>query len=48
MYEHPLGSDARIIGEVVGAHPSTVLMKTAIGGARFVDVLFGEQLRRIC
>jgi hydrogenase expression/formation protein HypE len=25
-----------------------VLMKTAIGGTRVVDVLFGEQLPRIC
>jgi hydrogenase expression/formation protein HypE len=47
MREHPLGREARIIGEVVDDHPGMVLMKTAIGGARIVDVLFGEQLPRI-
>ena len=45
---HPLGADSRIIGEVVEPHPGMVLMKTAIGGTRVVDVLFGEQLPRIC
>lgn len=48
MREHSLGRDARIIGEVVADHPRMVLMKTEIGGTRVVDVLFGEQLPRIC
>ena len=48
MRQHPLGRDARIIGEVVAQHPRLVLMQTEIGGTRVVDVLFGEQLPRIC
>jgi hydrogenase expression/formation protein HypE len=48
MREHPLGRDARIIGEVVDDHHGMVLMKTGIGGTRVVDMLFGEQLPRIC
>jgi hydrogenase expression/formation protein HypE len=48
MREHPLGRDARIIGHVVADHAAMVLMKTEIGGTRVVDVLFGEQLPRIC
>jgi len=48
MREHPLGRDAQMIGEVVSEHPGMVLMKTGIGGTRVVDVLFGEQLPRIC
>jgi hydrogenase expression/formation protein HypE len=48
MREHPHGREARIIGEVVDDHPGMVLMKTGIGGTRVVDVLFGEQLPRIC
>ena len=48
MRKHPLGGDAQVIGEVVSAHPGMVLMKTAIGGTRVVDVMFGEQLPRIC
>jgi len=48
MHEHALGEDARIIGEVVADHPRMVVMKTQVGGKRVVDVLFGEQLPRIC
>lgn len=48
MRQHPLGREARLIGEVVADHPRRVLMKTEIGGTRVVDVLFGEQLPRIC
>jgi hydrogenase expression/formation protein HypE len=48
MRSHPLGRDARIIGRVVREHASLVLMKTAIGGTRIVDVMLGEQLPRIC
>ncbi len=43
-----LGRDAAIIGEVVAEHPGMVLMKTQIGGTRVLDVMFGEQLPRIC
>ena len=48
MRAHPLGAEAMIIGEVVGDHPGTVLMRTRIGGMRVVDMLSGEQLPRIC
>lgn len=48
MRAHPDGTDARIIGE---AHEDTrprVVMRTAFGGSRVVDMLIGEQLPRIC
>lgn len=48
MRNHPLGRQARLIGDVVNRHTRMVLMKTEIGGTRVVDVLFGEQLPRIC
>jgi hydrogenase expression/formation protein HypE len=48
MRTHPLGKDARVIGEVVADHPGMVLMNTEIGGTRILDTLFGEQLPRIC
>jgi hydrogenase expression/formation protein HypE len=48
MRQHALGRDAAIIGEVVAEHPGMVLMKTQIGGTRVLDVMFGEQLPRIC
>ena len=48
MQRHPLGAEARIIGEVTEQPAGMVLMKTGVGGTRVVDVLFGEQLPRIC
>ncbi len=48
MRRHRLGQDAVIIGEVVADPPGMVLMKTEIGGTRVLDVMFGEQLPRIC
>ena len=48
MRRHPLGREAAVIGEVVGDHAGTVVMKSRIGGFRVVDMLSGEQLPRIC
>jgi hydrogenase expression/formation protein HypE len=48
MREHPFGREARVIGEVVSAHPGRVLARTGIGGTRLLDTMFGEQLPRIC
>jgi len=48
MRAHLLGKSAAIIGEVVANHPGMVLMKTEVGGTRVLDVMFGEQLPRIC
>ncbi len=48
MRNHPLGKDARMIGEVVPDHRGAVVLKTRIGGSRVVDMLSGEQLPRIC
>jgi hydrogenase expression/formation protein HypE len=48
MQSHPLGRDSRIIGQILESPQDMVLMKTAIGGTRVVDTLFGEQLPRIC
>jgi len=48
MRQNPLGKESAVIGEVVGDHPGTVVMRTSIGGSRVVDMLSGEQLPRIC
>jgi hydrogenase expression/formation protein HypE len=48
MREHPLGKDASTIGEVLTDHAGMVRMKTSVGGTRILDVMFGEQLPRIC
>ena len=48
MKKHPLGKEALIIGEVRESPSGMVLMKTAIGGTRIVEMLSGDQLPRIC
>jgi hydrogenase expression/formation protein HypE len=48
MHAHPLGEQAVRIGDVTDEPAGRVLMKTAIGGTRVVDVLAGEMLPRIC
>lgn len=42
------GQEAKIIGQVTSGQTARVLMKTAIGATRVVDMLSGEQLPRIC
>jgi hydrogenase expression/formation protein HypE len=45
---HPLGAQAAVIGEVTAEPPGAVLLKTAFGGTRIVDLLVGDPLPRIC
>ena len=45
---HALGARSCRIGRVTGANPGIVWVRTAIGGARVVDMLPGDQLPRIC
>ncbi|MFE2990186.1 hydrogenase expression/formation protein HypE [Streptomyces sp. NPDC059262] len=48
MRTHPLGANARVIGEAVEEHPGMVVARTGLGGTRVVDLPIGEQLPRIC
>lgn len=48
MRETRYGEEATIIGEVTTKPRGRVLMKTALGSTRVVDVLAGEMLPRIC
>lgn len=48
MRQHPLGSDAAIIGTVHEDPHHFVQMQTRFGGGRIVDWLMGEPLPRIC
>jgi len=45
---HEYGTDATVIGRVTEAHPGRVVLRTALGARRVVDMLVGEQLPRIC
>jgi hydrogenase expression/formation protein HypE len=43
-----IGKYAEIIGEVKTEKPKRVLLKTVVGGTRFVDMPLGEPIPRIC
>jgi hydrogenase expression/formation protein HypE len=45
---HPLGAQAAVIGHIAEEPPGIVLLKTAFGGTRIVDLLVGDPLPRIC
>ena len=40
--------EAAIVGEIVDEHQGKVVMRSAIGGTRIVDMLSGDPLPRIC
>lgn len=48
MRSHPAGTSTAIIGEVVAAPSGRVVLQTAFGASRIVDLLVGDQLPRIC
>lgn len=48
LRSHEKGKDSAIIGEVIDKYNGKVICKTSIGGERFVDMLYGEALPRIC
>jgi hydrogenase expression/formation protein HypE len=45
---HPLGEGAAAIGTIKDDPPGLVLLRTAFGGTRIVDLLVGDPLPRIC
>jgi hydrogenase expression/formation protein HypE len=48
MQKNKYGSDAQVIGEVIPDYRGKVIMATAMGGTRIIDMPLGEQLPRIC
>jgi hydrogenase expression/formation protein HypE len=48
LRSHPLGADAALIGRIAADPPGLVLLRTAFGGTRIVDLLVGDPLPRIC
>ena len=48
MRAHPAGREAAIVGAVTAEPAGHVILATAFGGERVVDLLVGEQLPRIC
>ena len=48
LRQNPLGKDSAIIGEVTADKEGKVILKTASGGRRIIDMPSGVQLPRIC
>jgi hydrogenase expression/formation protein HypE len=48
LRSHPLGAEAVLLGEVRSVPEGLVLLDTALGGTRIVDMLVGDPLPRIC
>jgi len=48
MRAHPYGREAQRIGRVTTGHPGRVVLQTALGTHRAVNMLTGDQLPRIC
>ncbi len=48
LRSHPLGAEAALIGVVEDDPDALVLLDTALGGSRIVDVMVGDPLPRIC
>lgn len=48
LREHPLGKDAKIIGEVVSEYKGKVVLENVYGSRRIVEMPSAEQLPRIC
>jgi hydrogenase expression/formation protein HypE len=48
MKQHPLGKDSVIIGKAESDNYGRVIMNTALGTTRIIDMPIAEQLPRIC
>ncbi len=48
LRSHALGRDAAIIGHVDDTRPGRVIVTTAVGGRRFLDMPLGDPVPRIC
>jgi hydrogenase expression/formation protein HypE len=48
MKQNKYGKEAAVIGTVTDRYKGRVIMKTALGASRIIDMLSGEMLPRIC
>lgn len=45
---HPQGREARRIGRVIADYPGRVIVRTGVGGRRFLEMPLGDPVPRIC
>jgi len=48
LRHHPRGREARVIGRVTGDYPGRVILRTGVGGRRFLEMPLGDPVPRIC
>lgn len=48
LRKHPYGKDAAVIGEVTAENEGDVILRTGLGGMRYVDVPAGDPIPRVC
>ncbi|MFP4631194.1 MAG: hydrogenase expression/formation protein HypE [Candidatus Acetothermia bacterium] len=48
LKSHPLGEEAALVGKVTRENPGKVIMKTQVGGRRFLEAPMGDPVPRIC
>ena len=45
---HPLTAEAQVIGQTIPEYPGKVILRTAVGGRRFLEMPIGDPVPRIC
>jgi len=45
---HPLTAEAQVIGQAISDYPGKVILRTAVGGRRFLEMPIGDPVPRIC
>ncbi|MCS7240540.1 MAG: hydrogenase expression/formation protein HypE, partial [Candidatus Bipolaricaulota bacterium] len=45
---HPLTQGAQVIGRATEHYPGKVILRTAVGGKRFLEMPLGDPVPRIC
>ncbi|MGC9018190.1 MAG: hydrogenase expression/formation protein HypE [Candidatus Bipolaricaulaceae bacterium] len=48
LRKHPLTAGAKVIGRATTEYPGKVILRTAVGGRRFLEMPLGDPLPRIC
>lgn len=48
LEKHPLTREAEVIGQAVPEYPGKVILHTAVGGRRFLEMPIGDPVPRIC
>ena len=48
MKKDPAGVDSCVIGKVTNKYPGNVFVRSSFGSERIIDIMYGDQLPRIC